>query len=143
MQKKNEQMKELMVLEGLPYKNRSHTYNSRLAQEIGVWAEAQTGTDTIHEKFFQAYFVEGRNIGKIEVIIDLVKSIGLDVEGARMVIKRRQCKGAIDSHWDKSYRYGITGVPTYICNGQKLVGAQPYGNLKILLDEVGVEKMLG
>ena len=32
-----EHLKELMRLEGLPYGNRTHTYNSRLAQELSKW----------------------------------------------------------------------------------------------------------
>ena len=34
-------MKSLMDAEGLPYGRRSHTYNSRLAQELGSWAETR------------------------------------------------------------------------------------------------------
>ena len=34
-----EHLKELMRLEGLPYGNRTHTYNSRLAQELSKWGK--------------------------------------------------------------------------------------------------------
>ena len=37
---KNERMKVLMINEGLSYNDRTHTYNSRLAQEIGAWAQS-------------------------------------------------------------------------------------------------------
>ena len=36
-------MKGLMEAEGLPYGKRTHTYNSRLAQELGKWADTQEG----------------------------------------------------------------------------------------------------
>ena len=45
IQAKNTRMKGLMDTEGLPYNERSHTYNSRLAQEIGSWAETQFLTE--------------------------------------------------------------------------------------------------
>ena len=35
------QMRARMQAEGLPYGNRSMTYNSRLAQELGAWADTQ------------------------------------------------------------------------------------------------------
>ena len=133
-------MKGLMEAEGLKYNDRSHTYNSRLAQEIGTWAETQMGAETIHEKFYQAYFVDGRNVGDIEVIIDVVKSIGLDEEKARAVIAERRFKDAVDSDWTKSHSYGVTGVPTYLSNGQGVSGAQPYNVLQKLMHDVGAEK---
>ena len=36
-------MKGLMDAEGLPYGRRTQTYNSRLAQELAKWADAQPG----------------------------------------------------------------------------------------------------
>ena len=137
IQAKNSRMKSLMDAEGLPYNDRSHTYNSRLAQEIGSWAETQDGGNAIHDKFFEAYFVDGRNVGDIEVIIDVVKSAGLDGQEARAVLAERRFKDAVDADWEKSRRYGVTGVPTFVSQGHGLVGAQPYENLQTLMAEVG------
>lgn len=133
-------MKGLMETEGLPYSERSHTYNSRLAQEIGTWAETQLGGSSIHDKIFKAYFVDCRNVGDIEVIIDVVKSVGLDEQEARAVLAERRFKDAVDADWAKSRSYGVTGVPTFVSNGQGLVGAQPYETLQQLMVEVGAER---
>ena len=38
-------MKGLMDAEGLPYGERTHSYNSRLAQELAKWAETQPYKD--------------------------------------------------------------------------------------------------
>ncbi len=137
---KNRTMKGLMEAEGLPFKDRSHTFNSRLAQEIGTWAETQPGGEAIHDKFFDAYFVAGRNVGDIEVIIDIVKSVGLDETEARAVLEERRFRDAVDADWAKSRSYGVTGVPTFVCNRQGLVGAQPYEVLEQLMAEVGAQK---
>jgi len=37
------QMRELMAEAGLEYGERTHTYNSRLAQELAKWADTQEG----------------------------------------------------------------------------------------------------
>lgn len=123
---KNVRMQGLMAAEGLPFRDRTHTYNSRLAQEIGTWAETQLGGSAIHDKFFEAYFVHGRDVGDVAVIVDVVKSVGLDEQTARDVLTERRFEAAVDADWDKSRRYGVTGVPTYVSNGQGLVGAQSY-----------------
>ena len=137
IQAKNTRMKGLMEAEGLPYSERSHTYNSRLAQEIGTWAETQSGGNAIHDKFFQAYFVDCRNLGDVEVIVDVVKSAGLDEREARAVLAERRFKDAVDADWAKSRSYGVTGVPTFVSNGQGLVGAQTYEALQQLMAQVG------
>ena len=140
---KNARMKGLMDAEGLPYSERSHTYNSRLAQEIGTWAETQAGGDAIHDKFFEAYFVDCRNVGDDDVILDVVKSVGLDEQEALAVLAERRFKDAVDADWAKSHSYGVTGVPTFVCNGQSLVGAQPYENLQQLMAEAGAKRLSG
>ena len=50
---------------GLPFGNREKTYNSRMAQELGKWAESLGRGDEFHHAIFRAYFAEGRNIGNI------------------------------------------------------------------------------
>ena len=140
---KNTRMIGLMEAEGLPYSERSHTYNSRLAQEIGTWAETQSGGNSIHDKFFEAYFVDCRNIGDVEVIIDVVKSVGLDEQQARAVLAERRFKDAVDADWEKSRSYGVTGVPTFFSNGKGLVGAQPYEALERFMTEAGAERRSG
>jgi|TARA_B100001063_G_scaffold82076_1_gene76438 predicted DsbA family dithiol-disulfide isomerase len=137
---KNERMKELMILENLPYKNRTHTYNSRLAQEIGAWAQSIDNETSIHDNFFEAYFVQGLNVGLESVILDVVSKSGLNPEEARKVIKNRLFMKNIDDDWNKSRNYGVTGVPTYVYQKQSMVGAQPHENLVEFLNHFGIPK---
>jgi predicted DsbA family dithiol-disulfide isomerase len=119
-------MKGLMDAEGLPYGRRTHTYNSRLAQELAKWADSQPGFEAIHDALYRAYFVEGRNLGDPKVLVEIAQSVGLPSEEAREVLARRTFKDAVDADWDKARRYGITGVPSFVAGGRGLVGAQPY-----------------
>lgn len=128
-----ERMKARMDAEGLPYGKRTHTYNSRLAQELGTWAETQTGGEALHDALYRAYFVDSRNIGEPEVLLDVVASAGLPVDDARSVIEQRTFKDAVDADWEKAARYGVTGVPTFVAGGYGVVGAQPYDVLEGLL----------
>ena len=141
IKEKNIRMKGLMDQEELPYIDRTHTYNSRLAQEIGAWAETIQKNTSIHDSFFEAYFVKGLNIGLEEVILDVVSNSGLDINEARSVIKDRTFKKNIDEDWKKSSEYGVTGVPTFVYSGQSLVGAQPYENLVQFLNHFAVKKL--
>ena len=60
---------------------------------------AQAGGNATHDKFFEAYFVDGRNVGDVDVIIDVVKSVGLDQQEARAVLEERRFKDAVDDDW--------------------------------------------
>jgi predicted DsbA family dithiol-disulfide isomerase len=133
-------MKALMDAEGLPYGMRTHTYNSRLAQELGKWADTQDGGGAIHDALFKAYFVEARNVGDAEILLDVAESVSLPKDAARKVLEQRTFKGAIDADWTKSRNYGVTGVPTFVASGRGVVGAQPYEALEQLLNETGAQR---
>jgi predicted DsbA family dithiol-disulfide isomerase len=120
------QMKARMDAEGLPYGERTHTYNSRLAQELGKWADTQPGGEAFHDAMFRAYFVEARDISQPAVLLEIAAQVGLPIEAAREVIEKRTFKEAVDRDWELSRRYGITGVPTFVMGDRGVVGAQPY-----------------
>ncbi len=115
-----------MEAEHLAYNRRTHTYNSRLAQELAKWADSKPGFEKIHEALYQAYFVEGRNLANKEVLLEIAQSVGLPVEDARSVLEHRLFNDAVDTDFQKARSYGITGVPTFVAGGSKVVGAQPY-----------------
>jgi predicted DsbA family dithiol-disulfide isomerase len=126
-------MKGLMDAEGLPYNQRTHTYNSRLAQELAKWADGQPGFEKIHDALYRAYFVDGRNIGDIDVLVGIAQSVGLSPDAAREVLTQRTFKEAVDRDWQQSRRLGVTGVPSFVAGSYKVVGAQPYEILAELI----------
>ncbi len=133
-------MKGLMDAEGLPYGRRTHTYNSRLAQELGKWADTQAGGEAVHDLLYRAYFVDARNIGDPGILIDIARSAGLPGEAAGAVLSERRFKDAVDADWAKSHAYGVTGVPTFVAARYGVVGAQPYEVLEQLLDKAGAAR---
>ena len=135
-----QQMKAQMDAEGLPYGRRTHTYNSRLAQELGKWADTQPGGEAIHDKLYRAYFVEARNIGDPDILVEIAESVGLDGAEARKVVEERRFKDEVDADWQKSAAYGVTGVPTFVAARHGVVGAQPYESLVQLVERAGAVK---
>jgi len=127
------QMKARMAAEGLPYGERTMTYNSRLAQELGKWADTQPGGEAIHDALFRAYFVDARDISQPAVLLDIAERVGLSADGARAALEKRTFKDAVDADWALSRQYGITGVPTFVAGRHGVVGAQPYEALEQLV----------
>jgi predicted DsbA family dithiol-disulfide isomerase len=134
------QMKARMDAEGLPFGERTMTYNSRLAQEVGKWAVTQPGGEAIHDALFRDYFVEARDISQPGVLLDIVARVGLSVEGAREVLEKRTFEAAVDADWELSRRYGVTGVPTFVIGRYGVVGAQPYEALEGLVEKAATQE---
>ena len=125
---------------GLPLADRTKTYNSRLAQELAKWAEAEGKGDEFHDAAFKAYFMEAKNIMKEDTLVGLALSIGLPGDEARRALRERTFREAVDADWARSRELGITAVPTVIMGRQGIVGFQPYDVLEEFVKSRGGEK---
>jgi predicted DsbA family dithiol-disulfide isomerase len=125
---------------GLPMAERTKTYNSRLATELGKWAESKGKGDAFHSAVFRAYYVDGANIAKHGTLTGLAEAVGLPGREAADVLKSGAFREAVDADWELAAKLGITAVPTFVLDGWAVVGAQPYEALgKFLLDH-GVKR---
>lgn len=119
-------LRNLMAEAGLPYGKRKMTYNSRLAQELGAWADTVEGGEAIHDALFVAYFVDNKNISDMDVLIEIAESVGLDPEEAKNVLKNRLFSPQVEKDWERAWSNGVTGVPTFSSRDLFVVGCQPY-----------------
>jgi len=119
---------------GLAFGKRRKTFNSRLAQELGKWAEDCGRGNAFHQAAFHAYFARGLNLAHISVLLELAERAQLPRDKVRQVIEQRRYQTAVDQDWQKAAEKQITAVPTFICADRRLVGAQPYQALKQLVD---------
>lgn len=122
-------LKMLMEAEGLVFNARTHTYNSRLAQELATGFPG----DALRVALFKAYFEDSRNIGDFDVLVDVAQSCGLPADAVRSALVDRIYKDAVDANWDRARQYGITGVPSFVSGKHTVVGAQPYEVLERLV----------
>jgi predicted DsbA family dithiol-disulfide isomerase len=118
---------------GLPFGKRTMTYNSRLAQELGKWAEEKELGDAFHHAAFLAYFRDGENLARHDVLLKICTEIGLDTTKAGTVLTERSFKAPVDRDWQKARQMEINAVPTFVFADQRLVGAQPYEALERLV----------
>ena len=114
----------------LPWVGLEMTYNTRLAQEAGKWAEEKGKGEEYHQAVFHAYFVEGKNIGDPVVLAALAENLGLPSDEALEMLQSRKFRPAVDEDWALSRDCFITAVPTFMIDQDRLVGAQPYSLLE-------------
>ena len=132
-----------MATEGLEYRDRAFTYNSRSAQELAAWGDGLGATDALHDALFRAYFVDGLNLADTDVLVAAAESSGLDQSEARSVVEERRLEETIDAQWQAATQAGVTGVPTFAAAGFGVVGAQPYEVLEQLMARAGVRRRAG
>jgi predicted DsbA family dithiol-disulfide isomerase len=133
-------MQRLMAAEGLPYGERTMTYNSRLAQELAKWAETQPLGEQIHDALFRAYFVDSVNLAHRHNLVRIATEIGLPAAEAESVLSIRQFRAAVDADWQRSRDLGVTSVPTFVMGDRGLVGAQPFDELEALVQAAGAAR---
>ena len=125
---------------GLPFGDRTKTYNSRLAQELGLWAEEQNKGDQFHQAAFESYFVHGENLADRTVLLRLATSVGLIEEDADAVLHTRSFADNVDTHWQEARQLGINAVPTFLMGFNRVVGAQSYEALADLVSMAGARR---
>ena len=98
------------------------------AQNLGRGVEAV-------ERIFQSYFLEGRDIGKRSVLIDIGRQIGLNEDRLRSYLHDTSNIQTVLDHNARAHRLGVSGVPAFIIDGQfSISGAQEPAVLGRLLD---------
>jgi len=127
-------LRQLATADGLPLAERTRTYNSRRAQELGKWAEKRGKGDPFRRGVYRAFFVEGRNIALVDELVPIAEAIGLPGDEAREVLAARSFAAAVDADWQRARELGITAVPTHLCAGRRLVGFSPYEDFVRLIE---------
>ena len=113
--------------------------NSRLALELGEFAEQFGKGEAFRTTIFNSYFQRMQDMGDEDVLLDVAKEVGLTREVAAECLTKRTMKDLVDSQIQEARGYGITGVPTFIIGKYMVVGAQPYSVIKQAF-ELGLEE---
>lgn len=79
----------------------------------------------VHRALFRAYLVEGRNLGRREVLLEVAREAGLDREGVEHALEDGRYRSELARAEEEAERYGIEGTPTLLVGRHKVVGAAP------------------
>jgi predicted DsbA family dithiol-disulfide isomerase len=110
---------------GLRFGELSRLSNSSRALEASEYARDQGHYDTFHTKVFRAYFTDTRDIGSLDVLLDLARADGLDTNELKTALEDRQYASRLDEAHAEARQLGITAVPTFIVDGgERIIGAQ-------------------
>ena len=119
---------------GLPFGRSTITFNTRMAQELSLWAKQEGKGHEFHKATFKKGLGEGKNIALREVLLDIVESVGLSTDDAIEVMEKGLFKEAVDKEWEEARSSSINAVPTMISGNSRLVGAKSYEEILGLVE---------
>lgn len=96
------------------------------AHRLAKWAEAQGKPAEASERLLKAYFIEAQEIGRHEVLLDLVEEIGLDRTKAAEILSTDAYTDEVKQDIEEGMSLGVQGVPFFVINRKYAIsGAQP------------------
>ena len=90
------------------------------------WAKGAGSQDALAEALFRAYFSEGRDLGKLDVLAEVAAEVGLSREQAWHFLQGDQGHAEVLAEEREARRHGLNSVPFFFLNGiPAFAGAQP------------------
>jgi len=86
------------------------------------------------EALFEALWVDGRDIGDVDVLADVAESTGLDGEEIRAAVADEALRDRLRGRFEEAQSDGVTGVPTFVYDGYAARGAVPPAQLERLVE---------
>lgn len=122
---------EMLSLDDLP--DDLDSYNAQVAS-LYVDEEYPETWLAFDEAIFEALWVEGRDIGDVDVLTAVAESVGLDGDEIRNAVGDDSLKNRLEDEFRSSQKQGVTGVPTFAYDGHAARGAVPPQQLERLLE---------
>lgn len=104
------------------------TPNTRLAHRLMVFADDQgdpAKTQALFKGIFHAYFSEGRDIGKVDVLASLAAHAGFDSQAASDYLSTSAGERKVIAAQLQALADGVHSVPSVLIGNTLISGAQP------------------
>jgi len=83
---------------------------------------------------FEALWVDGRDIGDVDVLADVAETVGLDGAEIRDAVADGDLRDRLQESFADARQAGVTGVPTFVYGGHAARGAVPPEQLRRLVE---------
>ena len=107
-------------------------YNSRNSLKVNEYAKREGKFELFHKEIFKAYLEDDKNIGNIDILLDIAEDIGLDREKTKAFVESPEAEDIVANSRNEALRLGINSVPSFIIGNNLIRGAYPYDSMKEL-----------
>ncbi|HSJ26459.1 MAG TPA: DsbA family protein [Longimicrobiales bacterium] len=103
------------------------------AHEAAAFARSQGALRDMHAAVYAAYWEDGRDIGRIDVLTEIAEEVGLEPGAMRVALDIDQFTDRVAADRAVAARLGLSGVPAFVrtgSDGDLRTGLQTYDELK-------------
>jgi len=102
-----------------------HAPNSTLSHRL-ILMTPKDQQEAMIDALYAAYFEHGRNIGDVEVLVDIAGSLGMDEANIRERLAGDEAVEDVEADVAQARAIGVRGVPFFVLDGKyAFSGAQP------------------
>ncbi len=112
--------------EGLTFNLTDKLPNSRYALKFSEFARKKGKFSKFHKSIFEAYWLEGKDIGDMSFLLSIIDGVGINRDEALEYVKTDESRKDLQKYTSELNILGVNGVPTYIFGDRIVVGVQPY-----------------
>lgn len=110
--------------------------HTHLAFEGFQFAKQLGKGNEYNHRVLEAFFVEGRDIGQIEVLTQIAAEVGLDAGDFAEALRERRFREAHRAALRYAYQeVGVTGVPLFVIGPHLLSGVQSRQRLEAVITQ--------
>ena len=106
---------------------------TRKAHELVAHATTHGMGDQAHRAVFQAVFGRGEDIGRVDVLVEVARSLGLDSQEAKVVLDVDRYSDQVAGLATRSKEAGVGEIPSLVREGRTLQGFHNRNALRTFL----------
>jgi len=110
---------------------------TRKAHELVLHAGAHSMDQAAHQAIFEGVFAEGLDIGRVDVLVELGVSLGLDAAETKAVLDVDRYSDVVTRGREDARAAGITQLPSLVAGGKRLEGFHKRHALSTFLNAAG------
>lgn len=110
---------------------------TRKAHELALHAAREGCYEHIHAALFETFHEDGADIGRIDVLVSIAASAGLDTSESKAVLDVDRYADEVCEARREAEKLGVRGAPTILAGHKRLERPQGFDELRTFLTSLG------
>jgi predicted DsbA family dithiol-disulfide isomerase len=105
---------------------------TRKAHELALLAREKGCFDKVHQALFRIFHLEGRDIGRVDVLVSLGRDAGLDLTETKAVLDIDRLAPDLEAVRAEGEALGVRGAPSLVLGEELVEGVLSTSELKTI-----------
>ncbi|MFW6199286.1 MAG: DsbA family oxidoreductase [Gemmatimonadota bacterium] len=124
---------------GIPFRPPRLVPWTRKAHELALHAREKGCVAEMDRRIYDTYFAEGRDIGRLDVLVEVAISVGLDATETKAALDVDRHAARLDQERRNALGAGVRGVPTLVLGDRTLEGFHREEEIRTFLHPTNTE----